>query len=94
VTVYSGGPLGSSSTISIRGSALSGNCQPGLVIDGLQFQGGAGDIDQLVRPEDIAGMAVYRGPSETPVEYQSASSCGVIQIWTRRGNTPRGKVRK
>jgi hypothetical protein len=93
VTVYSGA-LGGSSTISIRGSAMSGGCQPGLVIDGLPFQGGAGDIDQLVRPEDIAGMAVYRGPSEVPVEYQSASSCGVIQIWTRRGRTPRGPTRK
>jgi len=59
----------------------------------MQMPGSAGDIDAIVRPEDIAGLAVYRGPSEVPVEYASGSSCGVIQIWTRRGNTPHGKSR-
>ncbi|HEX2781336.1 MAG TPA: carboxypeptidase regulatory-like domain-containing protein [Gemmatimonadaceae bacterium] len=93
VMVFPGAGPGGPPTIQIRGSAgFSGVCQPGLVIDGLQFQGGGGDLDMLVRPEDIAGMAVYRGASETPVEYQGISSCGVIQVWTRRGNTPHGKT--
>jgi hypothetical protein len=95
VTVYQGAGPGAASTISIRGGGgFSGACQPGVVIDGMQFTGGGGDLDMLVRPEDIAGMAVYRGSSETPVEYQSISSCGVIQVWTRRGNTPRGPTKR
>lgn len=95
VMVFPGAGPGGPPTIQIRGSAgFSGVCQPGLVIDGLQFQGGGGDLDMLVRPEDIAGLAVYRGASETPVEYQSMSGCGVIQVWTRRGNTPHGKSRR
>jgi hypothetical protein len=92
VTVYSSGAPGSQANISIRGGGgFSGSCQPSIVIDGLQLTGDAGDIDALARPEDIAGMAVYRGPSEIPVQYATGSSCGLIQIWTRRGNTPRGK---
>ncbi|MFL5562012.1 MAG: carboxypeptidase regulatory-like domain-containing protein [Gemmatimonadaceae bacterium] len=94
VTVYSSGAPGSQVNISIRGGGgFSGSCQPSIVIDGLQITGGAGDIDALARPEDITGMAVYRGASEIPVQYSTGSSCGLIQIWTRRGNTPRGKAK-
>ena len=56
-----------------------------LVLDGMKLEGSAGDIDQMTRPEDIMGMAVYRGPSETPVEYQGSNSCGAIVVWTKRG---------
>jgi Carboxypeptidase regulatory-like domain/TonB-dependent Receptor Plug Domain len=94
VTVYSSGAPGSQANISIRGGGgFSGSCQPSIVIDGLMLTGDAGDIDMLARPEDIAGMAVYRGASEVPVQYATGSSCGLIQIWTRRGNTPRGKAK-
>lgn len=94
VVVSNGGPPGSQSSIQIRGaSTFSGACQPSIVIDGMQLAGSAGDIDMLARPEDITGIAVYRGPSEVPVEYSTGSSCGLIQIWTRRGNTPRGRAK-
>ena len=94
VTVNNGGPPGSGANIQIRGASnFSGACQPGIVVDGMRLSGDASEIDLLARPEDIAGMAVYRGPSEVPVEYQSGSSCGLIQIWTRRGNTPRGRAK-
>ena len=92
VMVTTSGMPGSEANIQIRGpSSISGSCQPGIVVDGLLLNGGAGDIDMLARPEDITGIAVYRGPSEVPVQYASGGSCGLIQIWTRRGNTPRGK---
>ena len=94
VMVTNGGPPGSQSNIQIRGASnFSGSCQPSIVVDGMQLGGDAGDIDMLARPEDITGIAVYRGPSEVPVEYATGSSCGLIQIWTRRGNTPRGRGR-
>ena len=95
VTLYPSGTPGGSPAISIRGGGIGGGaCQPGIVIDGMMYNGGAEDLDMLVKPDDIAGLAVYRGASETPVEYQGQSSCGVIQVWTRRGNTPRGPSRK
>ncbi|NUQ21561.1 MAG: TonB-dependent receptor plug domain-containing protein, partial [Gemmatimonadaceae bacterium] len=92
VTIYQSGMVGAGATISMRGvGSINGSCEPGIVIDGMPVNGPSSDLDQLARPDDIAGMAIYRGPGETPVEYQQLSSCGVIQIWTRRGNTPRGK---
>ena len=95
VTVTQSGYPGGGSSISMRGvGSISGRCEPGIVIDGMPVTGQSSDLDILARPDDIAGIAVYRGPGETPVEYQNLSPCGVIQIWTRRGNTPRGSSRK
>ena len=92
VSIFQGSGLGDQTQIQMRGvSSLSG-CQPLLVLDGMKLEGSAGDIDQITRPEDIIGMAVYRGPSETPVEYQGFSSCGAIVVWTKRGS-PRAQKR-
>ena len=90
VSVYSGGGPGSGTRIQIRGAGnFQGPCPPGLVIDGMLLgTEWSGDLDMLARPEEIAGIAVYRGPAEVPVEYRSGGSCGLIQVWTRRGNTP------
>lgn len=41
----------------------------------------------LVHPSEVVAVEVYRGPAETPGQYiDSNSRCGVILIWTRRGN--------
>ena len=41
------------------------------------------DIDQWVSPEDVAGMEVYTGPAQVPVEFSTVGSeCGVVVIWT------------
>ena len=94
VNIYQSGQVGSQTQIQIRGAtSLNGPCQPLLVIDGMRLEGASGDIDMITRPEDIQGMAVYRGPSETPVEYQGGNSCGAIVVWTKRGGArvPRGQ---
>jgi hypothetical protein len=40
----------------------------------------------LVLPHEVAGIEVYRGPSEIPAEYQGADArCGAIVIWTHGG---------
>ena len=40
-------------------------------------------IDNFVSPSDIAGIEVYRGPSEIPAEFGgSVGRCGAIVIWT------------
>jgi Carboxypeptidase regulatory-like domain/TonB-dependent Receptor Plug Domain len=93
VSIYQGSGLGDQTQIQIRGaSSLSGPCPPMLVVDGMRLEGAAGDIDQITRPEDIQGIAIYRGPSETPVEYQGFNSCGAIVVWTKRGG-PRAPKR-
>jgi hypothetical protein len=41
-------------------------------------------IDDVVMPDEIAGIEVYRGPAETPAELGLVEGdCGVIAIWTR-----------
>lgn len=43
-------------------------------------------VDDLVTPEAVEGIEVYRGLSTVPPEFLTPSSrCGVVAIWTRRG---------
>jgi hypothetical protein len=47
--------------------------------DYLQFQA----VQQVVQPEDVYAIEVYRTPSQIPPEYGGPESgCGVILIWT------------
>lgn len=84
-----GSMMGTGRTITVRGP--QGECVPQFVIDGVSWPGEMYDLDNFIRPDEIAGMAVYRGV-ETPLEYRvrSGGSCGAIVIWTRKT----GKVRK
>lgn len=71
-------------------------CPVQYYLDGSPF-GSAGDINDIVRPQDILAIEVYKGPTETPVEFQTGtnSSCGVIVIWTKRGHfTPKKTTSK
>ena len=44
-------------------------------------------VNNLVHPMDVVAVEVYRGPAEIPGQYlDSNAQCGVILIWTRRGN--------
>ena len=95
VNVTQGGQLGEATQIQIRGAAnFQGPCPPMLVIDGMRLEGSAGDIDAMTRPEDIQGIAIYRGPGETPAEYQGFSSCGAIVVWTKSGARTAPKKKK
>jgi len=82
----------SGSEIVIQGAAsvsLSGGglCYPKVVIDGMEVSRGGNEParpDEFVRPVEITGIEVYRGPSETPLQFGGLSGpCGVILIWTR-----------
>lgn len=47
----------------------------------------AADAVNLIHPSDITAVEIYRGPAEVPGQYlDSNAKCGVILIWTRRGN--------
>ena len=47
-------------------------------------RGPADNINDFVIPVEIAGVEVYRGPSELPVEFAGLESrCGAVVIWTK-----------
>ena len=68
----------------------AGYCPVQYYIDGAPFLStGGDDMDQIVQPQDIQAIEVYKGPTETPAEFQGGGSaaCGTIVIWTRRGGS-------
>lgn len=58
----------------------STTCEPRYFMNGFPSDNGI-----LLTPVlDVAGIEVYRGPSETPGEFMgSQSMCGVVVIWTK-----------
>ncbi len=64
-----------------RTVSLGGACQSRLYVDGIWVEGTAVD---WVDPSHIAGIEVYRGPSETPIKFSGIGGCGaVVLIWTK-----------
>jgi CarboxypepD_reg-like domain len=56
-------------------------CYPQYYLDGNES---TPYFARLTPPEDIKGVEIYRGASETPGEFQGSNSgCGVIAIWTK-----------
>jgi len=49
-------------------------------------------LDDVVQPEDIQAVEVYRSSAEVPARFggmSTATQCGVVVIWTRRGRDER-----
>jgi hypothetical protein len=69
--------------VQMRPAPLGGrwDCSPDFYVDGLFVPGL--DIDAFP-VGDIQGIELYRGPSDTPVDFRSMNApCGVVAIWTR-----------
>jgi hypothetical protein len=67
-----------------------GACPPRILLDGNPVLDA--DIDNYIQPQDVAGIEIYRGPSEIPGRWMGQrSACGLIVIWTKHGerNRPR-----
>jgi hypothetical protein len=65
-----------------------GNCAPDVFVDGMRLFDGATDLDQIVRPNEVAGVEVYTGAGTAPAQFMTAggnSGCGTVVIWTKRG---------
>ncbi len=61
-------------------------CGPAYFMDGMPTDPA---VLWLTMPTDVEGIEVYSGPSQTPVEFEGVrSGCGVVAIWTRRGEPP------
>jgi hypothetical protein len=84
---------GYSSVVTImRSGGMADNmvdgCSPTYFVDGIRISTDDGmfSIDNIIRPQDILGMELYRSLAEAPPQYQqSGSGCGLILIWTKRG---------
>lgn len=65
-----------------------GGCAPDVFVDGMRVFDGATELDQLVRPSDVAGVEVYNGAATVPPAFMGAGGsggCGVVAVWTKRG---------
>ena len=66
-------------------------CFPRVGLDGVVINPGVTawgptNLDELVHPQDLQGMEVYRGSAEAPVEFGGGlAACGLIVLWTRLG---------
>lgn len=105
--ISSGGNLGGSSRVTLRGiNSITGNNQPLFVIDGVPLDntdlntastinGSAGkDVGstiQDINPDDIEGISVLKGPSAAAL-YGSRAANGVILITTKKGSSSNGKI--
>jgi hypothetical protein len=58
------------------------NCGPAFFLDGIPADQA---VFYLTNPNDVEGIEVYSGPSETPAELRIRSGCGAVAIWTRIG---------
>jgi hypothetical protein len=89
------GPMGTDVDIRIAGTeqfAAEGfrDCQPAVYLDGMLMRHGGPPnpqdhvLSDVIDPNAVAGIEVFRRASETPVRYRgSGSACGVVLIWTR-----------
>lgn len=82
---------GTRRTVSMSRSAGLGRdgCPVQVYIDGSQLnasRGGEVAVDDLVSPQSVEGIEVYRGVSSVPAPFMNPQAhCGVVAIWTRRG---------
>lgn len=68
-------------------------CQPTLILDGVPTMVGGQPplrvrdqpLDDVVLPNDIQGLELYKGPATVPPEFNMHNAgCGVLVVWTRR----------
>jgi outer membrane cobalamin receptor len=92
--VYADRRGGGASARSIRmGRALQGpgggDCPVQIFVDGMlatkPVPGGDVSVDDLVQPQDVEAIEVFKGLGSVPPEFLNIyARCGVIAIWTRR----------
>jgi hypothetical protein len=74
---------------SLYASDRSGNrvmlrdCKPMVWLDGMRAPGA--ELDEVVRPTDVAGLEVYPSYAGLPPQYQDRNNrmCGAIMVWTK-----------
>ncbi len=57
-------------------------CPMKQYLDGVLLRGGG--IDQFVKPFEVVGIEVYKGPASLPAEFTGSDArCGAVVVWTR-----------
>ena len=84
-------PLGSTGyqILSLRGGAgTSAVCAPTVFLDNIRIPPDPESGNDLpIIPEEIQGIEIHQSPHSAPIEFRPmGQNCGVILIWTRRGN--------
>jgi len=78
---------GGQTVVSMRGSSgFSGdNCYLAVWLDGVLVSAPGRPYDlEIQRIERLAGVEIYSGPAETPIEFDgSGNSCGALVLWTK-----------
>jgi hypothetical protein len=68
-----------------------GICEPAIYMDGIRLPLRTGSrLDDVLTPDRIESVEVYTSLSEAPAQYISGH-CGVILLWTRRGDRDGGE---
>ncbi|MDQ6736675.1 MAG: Plug and carboxypeptidase regulatory-like domain-containing protein, partial [Gemmatimonadota bacterium] len=62
---------------------LRGRCTPVVYVDGVEMHDGYQSVDDIVPPQQVAGIEVYTGLGEAPIQY-TTNGCGVVLVWTKR----------
>ena len=63
-----------------------GNCRLAVFINGVQVQTRSGSgVDELLNPQDLAGIEIYNGIGGVPSELMTIQSngCGTVGFWTK-----------
>jgi hypothetical protein len=66
--------------------SIRGGCRFQLFLDGVAVP--TPNLDDLPTPSSYAGIEVYAGPAQIPLQYKSTGGggfCGVILLWTKGG---------
>lgn len=90
-----GGGLPSQQVLSMNRAQFGrggGSCPVQVFVDGMlvtRARAGPIAVDELVTPQAVEGLEVYKGLSTVPAEFLNENAhCGVVAIWTRRGGDP------
>jgi hypothetical protein len=63
-------------------------CTPTVYVDGVRS---AGMPINVVNPDALEGIEIYRSNAEIPAEMRTNGSCGAIAMWTRPGEPTTGR---
>jgi hypothetical protein len=71
--------------LSTTSGSINASCVPTIYVDDVMIADGAGNLDLLPSPRDMAGIEVYPGPATIPAQYFTTGACGLVLIWTKDG---------
>jgi hypothetical protein len=75
----------------LRGTGMTGDCPPGVFLNGLLIPNEDGDLDAIVNARDVRAVEVYARTASVPLQFQTRNGCGSVVIWTGARSAPAKK---